>query len=157
MPAAAASQSPAPPNLASQDDSLPTSQPPAIQTARTAWTRNPTTTHTSRPRAKAHSYLHSARDTQERRLVQSRSQSQPGQAREADSRPGPFFPRNQKEHRSKARSATPTIRDQAHPFYRRSRTPSISWWLVWGQSPPAVQLSAARWPPPAQAVPQSEP
>ncbi len=92
-PAALALRSPAPPSPAFAV-CPPLALPPlSRQTARRASSRSPTTTHISRPRAKARLSLHSARDIQERRLVQSRFQSQPGQAREADSRPGPFLPK----------------------------------------------------------------
>ena len=113
-----------PPSHPSATGFLPAQPLPSIQTARTASTRSPTKTHISRPRAQAHASLHAVRDTQERRLVRSRSRSQPGQAREADSRPGPF----QKEHWSKARLATPTTCDQAHSFYRTHHRPSI--WVL---------------------------
>src|SRR5208282_5430590 len=88
---ASASPSPAPPTPASA--AWPSLAPPpsAMRTNHTTSTRSPTTTHISRPRSRARVYLHSARDIQERRLVRSRFQSQPGQAREADSRPGPLF------------------------------------------------------------------
>ena len=118
-PAAAASPSPAPTSPASAASPSPARPPLARQTAHTASSRSPTRTHTSRPRAKALASHYSARDIQERRPVRSRFQSQPGQAREADSRPGPLLPTTQKEHWSTACSATPTTRDQAHSFYRR--------------------------------------
>src|SRR5579859_6470806 len=93
-PAALASPLPAPSSPVSAACPPPALPPLSKRTARTASSRNPTTTHISRPRAKARLSLHSARDIQERRLVQSRFQSQPGQAREADSRPGPFLPKS---------------------------------------------------------------
>ena len=55
-PAASASPSPAPPSLASAAWPSPAPPPLAKQTAHTASSRSPTTTHTSRPRAKAHSF-----------------------------------------------------------------------------------------------------
>ena len=123
----AASQSPAPSSLASEVERPPALPPFGRQTAHTASSQNPTRTHISRPRAKAHAFHHSARDIQERRLVRSRFQSRPGQAREGDSRPGPF----EKEHRSKVHSATPTSRSQAHSFYRTVWPPSISVTRMW--------------------------
>ena len=125
--ASSSSKSSAPPSLAFGAMPSPSRPPLSRQTARTVSSRTPTMTHTSRPRVKAHAFLHAVRETQERRPVRSRSRSQPGQAREADSRPGPFQPQ---EHWSKARSATPTTRDQAHSFYRRLRRPSILFRLV---------------------------
>jgi hypothetical protein len=125
-PAAAMSPSLAPSTLASATGPPPLPPPRARRITRTASSPSPTTTHTSRPRSKAHASHHAVRGTQERRLVRSRFQSQPGQAREADSRPGPLSSTNQKEHWSKARSATPKTRDQAHSFYRTRQIPSIS-------------------------------
>src|SRR5258708_27448070 len=81
--------------------------------------------------AKAHSCHHSARDIQERRPVQSRFQSQPGQAKEADSRPDPLSQKNEKEHWSTSRSATPPPHSQAHPFYRSPHPPSIQCQTLW--------------------------
>ena len=96
------------PNRLFAAESPPKPKPAGTQTARTTSSRSPTRTHTSRPRAPTHALPHLVRDAQERRLVRSRSQSQPGRAREADSRPGPFPSQKREEHWSTARSATPT-------------------------------------------------
>src|ERR1019366_2087864 len=72
-PAGAASRSPAPPSPVSAAWPRPARPPRERQTTRTASSQSPTTTHTSRPRAKAHSFHYSARDIQERRLLRSRS------------------------------------------------------------------------------------
>src|SRR6202034_2181326 len=87
-PAASGSKSLPPTNPASAACRPP--EPPLLQkrTTHRASTQNPTTTHTPRPRAPAHAYLHTARDIQERRLLRSRSSSRTGQAREVDSRLG---------------------------------------------------------------------
>src|SRR5208283_432237 len=98
--------------------------------------------HTSRPHAPAHSCLYSARDIQERRLVQSRSQSRPGQAREADSQLGPS---HYEEHRSNSCSATPTALDQACLFLRMASTPSIA--------DPTPQMPSPSKPPPEASPP----
>src|SRR4029077_10468221 len=98
-------------------------QPSAKRTAHTAPTLTPTRTHIPPPPVPTHASLHAVRDTQERRPVRSRSQSRPGQAREADSRPGPS---SFEEHRSKVRSTKPTAHGQANSFYRTHLRASIA-------------------------------